>query len=1379
MSEDRVKVQGLDKLAEPRIQIEGVEQLSAPNQRIQVEDIDALLAAPAQPPLPAAGEASPPFRSPIARQDTIVQTEGGPILSTGVLGDPDIPTVPTPEELAKYEDYKKGEQSRYDAAKKYPTPADAKTIGEFFKYTGEDIQVKLQPVLNGINSGAASVWDTLDKSAAIISDYTGVDKTELFQRLRDNTPIGTPAVSLGGKIIEQLMGAPFSVAQFVAFGKAGSSLKVLDRVFKTGKSFGNIGKVMGFGTLGAIERYGDGTEEMVKGGMEYALLGMNLQAIAPLAQASRASIMSSIFGGLSVLNDEPTEDVAASFATGWILGLIGGKGDPTLTLSGEVRNAINNTPVIQRMLARTGVKREQGRELEDIATTVVTEHLATSLPSLQDAIKASELGKTSSTVKVNLIKLFDMELNSRLGEKFKDLSTKEKLNAVLERVDKDNIISKRIKKKYVDRTLDALKKAEKQINSNAEAIKDISQLEVNKSADLVNRGYKDADKATIQAEQPLRKRVLNLARRGIIDIKGEMKAAFMKENAVFGKEIVKFQELLAGASARSALVFDRFRASVIEGLPEVDIMNVSKIVFARRALEIANDKELKGKKNIKNPHGATAGDYTRALIKLRQEHGEVKFNKLDQLASNYFEWTRSTVRELEKSGIISKTELENLLKLDWSKRTSIDRIDPERRILPKKKQKIDVRDTGVYQLKGGTTKPIVYDIREIAAQVSVRTIDRVMRNNTNKALYNFAEAVPDNFIVRLPEEGRVKMNKRGNKVKSVRVPRGFTRVDVFIDGIQKPIFLNKAYAEQWVTSNESMPTAVANTLRIVSLGVILRPLATGINPAFALTNFPRDVLHAWLTTNEYSAFLPRFAFQVGKDLMTTYKDAWRKEGRYIEYIEEGGGMSFLTHQGLTSLTGTFGKSVARAEVDASKWGRAKAVLGKLNEMSELWVRLSYRERAIRNGKDKVEATWVARRYIDFAQGGIATKGLDHSFAYLNASVQGIRGIGRQLTNKEDAIRLGAKVSQLAVLEASMQLANYAVNPEAAAMVSTQDQIANWVFTLPLEPWIDSQGNKRYWYITVAKDPSAISMLAPITAVMNKFIYDRVPPSWVRKTFEKSIPMPYTGSAIPSAEAYYGFIANKDMWTGRKIWRGPDVPAKDEVYGFRRGRPATPLIYEAWEALTGLSPVRSEWFVRKMSADNPYVQLMGKGFRTLTEGLSPQDKIDTSEELIRSTPILKKLLKATHPYSVEADMMEDPIRRANAAVSDTNMRFDELYELNTVGQLAGGKGAMEAFVRAQDPVTRNRLIRRQVKRDELERLRGRIGSTSGVPSLSWWFRLALAESNEARAAAYYQAWVSSSNRSGMDRLSNQIQGFNTSGFFQALQKEKREFGMDAR
>ncbi|GAH89796.1 unnamed protein product, partial [marine sediment metagenome] len=199
---------------------------------------------------------------------------------------------------------------------------------------------------------------------------------------------------------------------------------------------------------------------------------------------------------------------------------------------------------------------------------------------------------------------------------------------------------------------------------------------------------------------------------------------------------------------------------------------------------------------------------------------------------------------------------------------------------------------------------------------------------------------------------------------------------------------------------------------------------------------------------------PKFLAQMGKDLEATKVDAFLRKGSFVDYVDEGGMMTFLTHQG---------KPFKNAN---EKIMMAQKVMGYAGETSEIWTRLALRERALRQGKPPHEATWIARNYLDFSQGGNVLKALDTGIPYLNAAVQGTRGIFRALADRP--YQTLWKFAQLAALASGVYLANRYFNKECWDHIPDREKVNNFCITTPWS-FKDKNQNERYLYFKIAKD----------------------------------------------------------------------------------------------------------------------------------------------------------------------------------------------------------------------------------------------------------------------------------------------------------------------
>ena len=168
-----------------------------------------------------------------------------------------------------------------------------------------------------------------------------------------------------------------------------------------------------------------------------------------------------------------------------------------------------------------------------------------------------------------------------------------------------------------------------------------------------------------------------------------------------------------------------------------------------------------------------------------------------------------------------------------------------------------------------------------------------------------------------------------------------------------------------------------------------------------IVNLPMDMFFSWFRSGkEFSSKAPIGIAQLIGDMWRVRKDVWhtgKLKGRALKYLKEGGMMSFLTAQGLAK-----GRKGIAYMIEHPGLKKAEHALSFFGQKSELWVRLAVRERVLRNrtknGKlpetedMRKEATWIARRYLDFAQGGSLGKTSDKFFPYLNAMLRATTGM---------------------------------------------------------------------------------------------------------------------------------------------------------------------------------------------------------------------------------------------------------------------------------------------------------------------------------------------------------------------------------------------------
>jgi hypothetical protein len=482
------------------------------------------------------------------------------------------------------------------------------------------------------------------------------------------------------------------------------------------------------------------------------------------------------------------------------------------------------------------------------------------------------------------------------------------------------------------------------------------------------------------------------------------------------------------------------------------------------------------------------------------------------------------------------------------------------------------------------------------------------------------------------------VEKSGGKQKTNEIYHGedmswnreFT---AWIDGEKKTFVLPRKVAKYWVTSDPQISKMTAAVLDWGLGGKILRPMATGYNPEFAVANLPRDMLHSWIATREYSSFLPVAIAQQVKDMIKVAPDVLLRKGRLRQYTKEGGGMEFLTQQGYVNRSRPWESPSATGE----QLRQAQGILGYLGESSEMLMRLAIRERAIKNGKSPEEATWVARNYIDFSQGGSMAKAVDRAVPYFNASIQATRGVVRAFS--EDPKRATFQVAQLVALGAGLAIVNTQTRKEVWDEISEREKESKFIIALPWK-YTDKNGSERRAYLGIAKDQGQ-----RVFATIGEVIADRamgnitgdVAFKRVKTAVSDFIPVDAANILPPNVSAFIGYINNKDFWTHEPFWRGPDVKPTDEYWK------TTPKVYKDISKVTGLSPERMKGAIGKVVTKNIYTDLVTAGWEEMTKGLSNEEResLDkTALEQVSNIPGARRVLRVTNPKTTEITLKEE-------------------------------------------------------------------------------------------------------------------------------------------
>jgi hypothetical protein len=699
-----------------------------------------------------------------------------------------------------------------------------------------------------------------------------------------------------------------------------------------------------------------------------------------------------------------------------------------------------------------------------------------------------------------------------------------------------------------------------------------------------------------------------------------------------GKDVVIAKVLSRGWREKSKDEFNDAETYIKENIPHKMDEMFNDFIQANRTIEVSNlmrekrgtQKELFAEGElpeiIKSPGGLGAKENRTWLEEVKKQY-PTEYKAMEIAQKRWNETMRSQIDKLLNKGLIDKDTHAYLVKNhpNFSPRKFIQYIDPSVDITVGTK-KISVSDSGLETLDTGSDKSLINDTSYLLADTISRIDARIAKNEANKELYKYAQENKENII-------GIKIETESEAEKSLSPEQ--TRISVMIDGKPKTMVGDTDIMKYWIESDPHIKAQTANVLQWLTGVKVVKAMATGYNPEFALYNVPRDMFHYWFTQQEYSKHLPIAWTQQLSDIITVLPDVVKRTGRAKEYVNEGGGMSFLSSQGRLGKNKS-GYSSIRNEA----LRQVENVAGWLGNTSELLTRIALRERAIKNGKSKKEATYIARTALDFSQGGSVIKTLDTFVPYLNASVQGTRNVLDTFkTNPKVAIY---KVAQLIGLGAVIEMMNHYMNKEANDSVPDAEKVSKFIFTTPINKK-DRNGNRRFFYIPVPKDQGQQLFSIIGQELANKYLTGKVSYKRIGMALGNFMPADVQTSLPPIISALLGYISNKDFWSNKDIWEGRKVDSKFEQYA------TTPEAWRKTGEITGLSPERLRVSTKKLIPNNPFIQILG-GLQSPMETADDDTVMQRLFTLMSEIPLLRRYMKTTFTTDLTEDDKKEAIKR---------------------------------------------------------------------------------------------------------------------------------------
>lgn len=822
-----------------------------------------------------------------------------------------------------------------------------------------------------------------------------------------------------------------------------------------------------------------------------------------------------------------------------------------------------------------------------------------------------------------------------------------------------------------------------------------------------------------------------------IDRSGNIRRELLDQLGNEGYEIIQKMYLSKGASSLAAQNLKQMRKEVYDGLNKNEKRILDNLILADRMLDIGKYKtasQFKFPEGLSPKESAAYNELFQFTEKITPETADL----LRQKAKAYFEWMKKPLQDMLDAELIDQAEYDALASHNYRRLKLVDVFD-KRYTAKTGKTKRTVYDSGVEALSHGRQTDVFEPSSEVMAlEVFNRAYGRILNNAANKTLLDLARNQKDNPFVAVKE------------TPSDHVPSGWDRVFVYDKGERKALYLSPEMSKEWITNSPEMSYKLSQFIRYASGSPVLRTFATGIDWGFALANLPRDIMHIWYASRVfengkwkslYSSNMPVYGGQIAADIGGVFGDALLRKGRYQDYIKEGGGMEFLVHQGRLMQRGRH----IEGGID-----KIQDFLGYFGETSEILTRLAVRDRVIKRRareqgityeealKDKKitqEATFAARDYMDFGQGGGISKALDNGLPYLNASIQGTRGLFRAF--KDNPIQSTYKLSQFAALVTGIYIANQSLNPETAkALKGSIDMQSNLI--IPLGDGFgfdDEKGQRRYPYLKIPLDPGQKFFKMFFEASYDKATGQQVDAAGTANALSQLSPVGVS-SLPPTVSGTLGYMTNKDFWTNDDIWRKTDKPlgwpnSKEEYIPGK-----TPQAMIDVGAVTGLSPERLKYSLEELvTGGSMWSWLAGQGYDAAFGTLPAEKKQQHLAEVLSKTPMIKRFFGITNPYSQFVSPINEVKEQAMMKRWIENRGLDQRVESYL---FEGGKRSDVIdyiHTTAKDQNTLERLKDRFVFQEKIKEL----------PNRSFWLSLKGIPDTEARAKMFVQRFDSASSK----------------------------------
>jgi len=807
----------------------------------------------------------------------------------------------------------------------------------------------------------------------------------------------------------------------------------------------------------------------------------------------------------------------------------------------------------------------------------------------------------------------------------------------------------------------------------------------------VDRLRKESEENLKNRRKKKESRLLRL-RKALLD-----RQAFIKRGlkGISGKEALKAARMIvvrAGAKGYAKLRYKKAEKEIFGGLSNPETQFLESLIYARRIISINKNRRARGMEPYfgKDKYGEAKA--LKDLQDLKDSIPEKQFNKINARADKYFGVFEENLKRLYDSGRINKETYDQLKDVEYTPirtlkylKLSEDELDAE----------IGMSAADIKTLSNENENDILFDAKwnlmTTINAVEAKAMENRMLVAFNKAFEGATDAEKEAMSEYMVDNPVIGKKKDGtNKRKFEKAEPGYKKVFFFENGVKDFMIIREDMANELLDVKKR--DKLAEFLGKASGAQILRFFATGGNPLFIIGNTAVDFTNILFLSDVYSGFKPFGAAQLAWDFTKNFLKATTKAGNYnelhAEFMEYGGGMDYLSQEGLQALRSKYQKTKGQATNILLKIGEAMSFMGQSSEIAfRLAVYEKTKDNLIKqykkeNGKDpvgedlediKYEAARESRETIDFSQGGTLSKRADLFMPYLNAGFQGYRKVV-DYANKNPK-GFASSMIQYAGMSAAIIAFSLANLISKLRDDDEEDKLADVLNSVsPYEKasyHIIFTGNKdedgEYEYIRIKKLPGT-GILATMAEQMIMSIADKNYKFDTEAAFNSArqgLPFDPTGLASrnPMVSAFISYGLNYDLFRNQEIFKSPERKViEPRAEGLFDDRVAG--LYKVLGEQFNLSPIRMQAFFEKFitsESTNPFVSLLYSS----TEGLYDKDT-SFGKEMQSNTSrffenISRKLKRSTNKKLLQYDENKELKELEASLDTDTYIKERKIYK----------------------------------------------------------------------------------------------------------------------